>query len=87
MKKEGKTTPVTQVEDSLKPISAARSVPVHNWRAHWLTAREFARVMGRDEQTVYWWIRNGILADFGIPTCQFRQGRMHSGRIFIRNIF
>lgn len=63
------------------------SVPPHNWNAHWLTVREFSRVMGRSEHTVNWWLRNGILADFGIPVCRFRCGRMHSGRNFIRNIF
>ena len=65
----------------------ARSVPSHNWRAHWLTATEFARVMGREPQTVYKWLRNGTLAEFGVPVMHFRGGRLHSGRVFIQNIY
>jgi hypothetical protein len=67
--------------------TSARSVPSCSWRAHWLTVREFSRMMGRHPQTVYSWIENGTLAEFGIPMCQFRQGRMHSGRTFILNIY
>ena len=66
--------------------SSSRGVPTHNWRAHWLTVGEFSRMMGRDPQTVYTWMRNGTLAEFGIPVCQFRCGRLHSGRAFIQNI-
>jgi hypothetical protein len=75
-----------KVEDMSDRSSAAR-LPVHNWRAHWLTAQEFARMMGRPQPTVYRWLRNGTLAEFGIPVCQFRQGRLHSGRVFIQNIY
>lgn len=74
------------IEPVHEPASSAR-VPVCNWRAHWLTATEFARVMGRDPQTVYWWLRNGTLAEFGIPVCQFRGAKLHSGRTFIQNIY
>lgn len=66
---------------------ASHPVPLHNWRAHWLTVSEFARMMGRDPQTVYKWIRQGTLAEFGIPCCRFRAGRLHSGRVFIQNIY
>jgi hypothetical protein len=74
---------VTEVNDH---ASSARGVPAHNWRAHWLTVNEFARMMGRAPDTVHWWIRQGTLAEFGIPVYQFRNGRLHSGRSFIRNI-
>jgi len=83
--------PVTELSersssDRLVP-SSDRLVPTYNWRAHWLTAQEFARMMGRDPQTIYKWLRIGTLAEFGIPVCQFRHGRLHSGRTFIQNIF
>jgi len=67
--------------------TSARSLPAHNWHAHWLTVQEFSRVMGRDPQTVYWWLHNGTLAEFGIPVWQTRCGRLHSGRTFIQNIY
>ena len=76
--------PTTRVNDH---ASSARSVPTHNWRAHWLTAQEFSRMMGRHPQTVYWWLKHGTLAEFGIPVCQFRGGKLHSGRVFIQNIY
>lgn len=82
--KEMATASITEANDH---ASSARSVPVHNWRAHWLTAREFSRMMGRDEQTIYKWLRNGTLAEFGVPVCQFRHGKVHSGRTFIQNIY
>ena len=66
------------------PVSV---VPAYNWRAHWLTATEFARMMGREPQTVYKWLRNGTLAEFGVPVIHFRNGRRHSGRTFIQNIY
>lgn len=79
------------VEAVMQQASAVASRPtgisVHNWRRHWLTTVEFARVMGRHPQTVYWWLRNDTLAEFGIPIMHFRQGRRHSGRVFIQNIF
>lgn len=77
----------TIIAAETKVISSARSIPSHNWRAHWLTVQEFSRMMGRRPQTVYSWIENGTLAEFGIPMCQFRQGRRHSGRVFIQNIY
>jgi hypothetical protein len=67
--------------------SSARSVPSHTWSGHWLSAREFATVVNRREQTVYKWIRLGVLAEFGIPTYMFRSGRPHSGRVFILNVY
>ena len=79
--------PAVENRDRSLLASSSRSVPVCNWRAHWLTAQEFARVMGRRPQTVYAWLRDGTLAEFGIPTYQLRCGRPHSGRIFIQNIF
>ncbi len=78
--------PVEAVSDRGCTGSSAR-VPTCNWRAHWLTVAEFSRVMGRRPQTIYSWINNGTLAEFGIPSCQFRHGRVHSGRVFILNIF
>ena len=67
--------------------SSSRGIPAHNWHAHWLTATEFAQVMGRSPWTIHTWLRNGTLAEFGIPVCTFRQGGLHSGRTFIQNIF
>jgi hypothetical protein len=67
--------------------SSKSLVPPYNWRAHWLTVNEFSRMMGRAPDTVHWWIRQGVLADFGIPVMQFRQGKRHSGRTFILNIY
>lgn len=78
---------VTPIEESLDHASSARGVPAHNWRSHWLTAVEFARMMGRQPRTVYDWVENGTLAEFGIPICQFRHGKSHSGRVFIQNIY
>jgi hypothetical protein len=75
------------ITESLDHASSARSITTYNWRAHWLTVREFGRMMGRDEQTIYKWLRNGTLAEFGVPVCQFRHGRLHSGRTFIQNIY
>lgn len=74
------------IVESTDRSSSARSVPVHNWRAHWLTVQEFSRMMGREPDTVYKWIRNDTLAEFGIPTMRFRHGRLHSGRVFIQNV-
>ena len=78
----GSITPVEPVEDA--PV---RSVTAYNWRAHWLTVGEFSRMMGRRPSTVYDWVGDGTLAEFGIPVWQFRQGRRHSGRVFILNIY
>lgn len=85
MKEQVKALETTD-EIETKPTSATR-LPVHNWRAHWLTVNEFARMMGREERTVYNWLRDGTLAEFGVPVCQFRHGRLHSGRTFIQNIY
>ena len=52
-----------------------------------VSAVEFARMMGRQPRTVYDWVENGTLAEFGIPICQFRHGKSHSGRVFIQNIY
>jgi hypothetical protein len=79
-----KSTPVALVEDR---ATSSRSIPSCSWRAHWLTAQEFSRVMGRPPATIYRWMREGTLAEFGIPIYQFRQGGLHSGRIFIQNVF
>jgi hypothetical protein len=87
MKKQEAEPTVVRSEENATPSSSSRSVPVHNWRAHWLTANEFARVMGRSPWTIHTWVRNGTLAEFGIPVYRFRQGGVHSGRIFILNIF
>ena len=76
--------PAPSVEES---ASSARLVPSCNWRAHWLTVQEFSRMMGRRPQTIYSWLRDDTLAEFGIPTCQFRHGKTHSGRVFIQNIY
>lgn len=67
--------------------SSARSIPPHPWRGHWLSVTEFASVMNRHEQTIYKWLRNGTLAEFGVPVVQFRHGRLHSGRVFIYHIY
>jgi hypothetical protein len=67
--------------------SPDRTVPAYNWRAHWLTVQEFSRMMGREPQTVYKWIRNNTLSEFGVPVMHFRNGKQHSGRVFILNIY
>ena len=81
------TTSSTYVETIPDPASSARGVPACSWPGQWLTVTEFSRVMGRRPQTVHWWIRTGVLAEFGIPICQFRHGGLHSGRVFIQNIY
>jgi len=75
------------MEAASASASSARSVPPHEWRNHWLSVPEFAAVMNRREQTVYKWLRTGTLAEFNIPVCQFRNGRLHSGRTFILYIY
>lgn len=37
------------------------------WHHHWLTVREFSRMMGRSERQVQKWTHDGTLADFGYP--------------------
>ena len=77
---------------SSKPLPSASSslspglIPTYNWRAHWLTVAEFSRMMGRRPSTVYEWVEDGTLAEFGFPVREFRCGRRHSGRVFIQNI-
>lgn len=80
------TTTAVQAKEIPDHASSARGVPPCNWRAHWLTVNEFARLMGRRPFTVHGWIRSGVLAEFGFPICQFRCGGLHSGRTFIQNI-
>ena len=82
-----KTTEASDHASSARRASSARAVPACNWRAHWLTTTEFARMMGRSPWTVQTWLRNGTLAEFGIPVCHFRHGGLHSGRNFIQNVF
>jgi hypothetical protein len=82
MIKVDEKTEITIVQQPLP-----HSVPSHLWRAHWLTTTEFARMMGRSPWTVQTWLKNGTLAEFGIPVCQFRQGKRHSGRTFILNVY
>lgn len=77
---------MSQHPDSMSNLPP-RGVPVHNWRQHWLTVAEFSRVLGREPQTVYKMLRLGTLAEFGVPICEFRTGRRHSGRVFIQNIY
>jgi hypothetical protein len=76
-----------QPSPSVSHAFSAPSIPFCSWRAHWLTTTEFAEMMGRSPWTVQSWIRNGTLAEFGIPVCQFRYGRPHSGRTFIKNVY
>lgn len=71
----------------LDPIAPTPTVPSHNWRAHWLTVSEFSRMMGRKPSTIYEWVGDGTLAEFGIPVWQMRSGRLHSGRVFILNVY
>ena len=81
------TIPTVQFQASTSHASSARGIPSCSWRAHWLTVTEFSRMMGREPQTIYTWLRNGTLAEFGIPVCHFRYGRLHSGRTFIQNTY
>ena len=83
----GAQAPSTQATTTSDPVLSVHLVPAYNWRAHWLTATEFARMMGRRPRTIHDWIDDGTLAEFGIPVCRFRYGKMHSGRAFIRNVF
>lgn len=80
-------TSAIQSQTTTPHTSSARGIPSCSWRAHWLTVTEFSRMMGREPQTIYTWLRNGTLAEFGIPVCHFRYGRLHSGRTFIQNIY
>ena len=61
------------------------AIPQHSWTGHWLTVAEFSRLMGRQPQTVYDWVKFGTLSEFGVSVYEFRLGRKHSARIFIRN--
>jgi hypothetical protein len=81
------TSKPAKSEPPIDHASSARGTPPHNWRAHWLTVDEFSHMMGRRPQTIHTWLRNGTLAEFGIPVCQFRCGGLHSGRTFILNIY
>jgi hypothetical protein len=67
--------------------SSARSIPIYPWRAHWLTVMEFSRMMGRHPQTVYTWLSNGTLSEFGFPVYYCRSQGIHRGRTFIKNVF
>ena len=91
MKKADKEMKIASTAVKDKPVtdhaSSARGVPSCSWRAHWLTVTEFSRMMGREPQTIHTWLRNGTLAEFGIPTYSFRCGGLHSGRTFIQNIY
>jgi hypothetical protein len=74
----------------MKEIDAAKparvpAIPQCSWSGHWLTIVEFSRLMGRKPPTIYEWIREGTLSEFGIATYEFRFGRKHSARIFVRN--
>lgn len=48
-----------------------------NWAGHWLTTREFARMMGRPERTVQLWAQNGTLVEFGLSIYQVGNGRFN----------
>ena len=67
------------------PVSSARGVPPCSWPGHWLTIQEFSRLMGRQPSTVYGWLANGTFKDFGLSVYEFRLGRKHSARFFVRN--
>ena len=60
-------------------------IPPCSWVGHWLTISEFSRLAGRPLQTVYYWVREGTLSEFGISTYEFRFGRKHSARVFVKN--
>lgn len=83
MEQLGEIALKTAIESSASPIR----LPVHNWRAHWLTVTEFSRMLGRPPATVYRWLNDGTLAEFGVPILEFRNGRRHTGRVFIQNIY
>lgn len=47
-----------------------------NWSGHWLTIKEFSRMMGRSEVQVLNWTQNGTLDAFGFPVyCASRGSR------------
>ena len=72
---------------TVEHASAARGALSHSWKGHWLSAREFATVVNRHEQTIYSWIADGTLAEFGIPTYKFQGKRPHTARLWILNPF
>jgi len=76
--------PDTQSESTMMEDKPS-FVPACLWVGHWLTVSEFARLMGRSPQTVYKWTRLGTTAEFGISTYEYRSGRKHSARVFVRN--
>ena len=77
-----KPRPVVPVKDV-----SARLVPAHNWRAHWLTVTEFSLLVNRSPDRVHGWVREGVLAEFGIPVYRVCVGKRHSGRTFIQNVY
>lgn len=52
--------------------------------SQWLTVREFARVMGRNERQIRRWVNDGTLAEFGFPLICYDHGRFH--RIYFISI-
>ena len=48
-------------------IIETSTVKSYTWDHHWLTIREFARMMGRSERQVENWTNDGTLFDFGFP--------------------
>lgn len=67
--------------DDLPPVADPVTLLRFEWRNHWLTPAEYARVVGRPLETVYSWIKTGRLAAFSIP-----HRRDRHGRVWIQNI-
>ena len=60
-------------------------VPPHQWISHWLTIREFSRLVDRSPWTIYGWLADGTFGEFGLSVYGSRYGKKHSARFFIKN--
>lgn len=46
-----------------------------DWKNHWLTINEYARVANRHVRTVRYWCETGTLRAFNIPHFRDRRGK------------
>jgi hypothetical protein len=79
--------PIVPIRDDVEARASSTRDSSHSWKGHWLSAREFATMMNRHEQTVYSWVADGTLAEFGIPVCKFSGRRPHTARLWILSPF
>jgi len=61
------------------PISKTKRLPAPPWingnRKDWLTTHEIALMYGRHRATIFVWIKNGTLKEFGFDLYQDFMGR------------